>query len=44
MSELEESVVRSLILMMARNHDKKHVLKRVLKKISEMHEEIINAQ
>ena len=33
MSELEESVVRSqAILMMARNHDKKHVLKRVLKR------------
>ena len=33
MSELEESVVRSqAILMLARNHDKKHVLKRVLKR------------
>ncbi len=33
MSELEESVLRSqAILMLARNHDKKHVLKRVLKR------------
>jgi len=33
MSELEESVVRSqAILMMARNHDKEHVIKRVLKR------------
>ena len=33
MSEREESVVRSqAILMMARNHDKGHVIKRVLKR------------
>ena len=33
MSELEESVVRSqAILMMARNHDQEHVIKRVLKR------------
>ena len=33
MSELEESVVRSqAILMMARNHEKEHVVKRVLKR------------
>ena len=33
MSELEEAVVRSqAILMMARNHDKEHVIKRVLKR------------
>ena len=33
MSELEESVVRSqAILMLARNHNKIHVVKRVLKR------------
>ena len=33
MSELEESVVRSqAILMMARNHNKRHVIIRVLKR------------
>ena len=33
MSEREESVVRSqAILMMARNHEKEHVVKRVLKR------------
>ena len=33
MSELEESVVRSqTILMLSRNHSKKHIVKRVLKR------------
>ena len=33
MSELEESVVRSqAILMLIRNHEKEHVIKRVLKR------------
>ena len=33
MSELEESVVRSqAILMMARNHNKRHVIQRVIKR------------
>ena len=33
MSELEESVVRSqAILMMARNHEKENVIKRILKR------------
>ena len=36
MSELEESVTRSqAILMLARNHNKEHVIKRVLKRFLE---------
>jgi len=35
MSELEESVVRSqAILMLWRNHNKKHIVKRVLKRFT----------